>query len=90
MPKFLEKLMLKFQEAFEFESDIKPICPYCEKEIDSDYFVGRGGAMNQKVTFQLYRRMGISFFTNVFFCPHCRKILSISRSVIVPTSGSSS
>ena len=45
--------------------DVRPICPYCEKELD------RVGAQALSSSF-LSKRL-------VYFCPHCRKVLGVSH-----------
>lgn len=47
--------------------DLLPLCPHCSKELN-----------------EVYRRSrGIGFFVgrnNVFFCPHCQKVLGVGQS----------
>jgi len=47
----------------ESKEEVRPICPHCEKELDRLW-------MNE-LRFALRRRQ-------VYFCPHCRKVLGIS------------
>lgn len=87
MSKFIQKAMTKAKEAFDFDGNMIPICPYCEKDINPASFSRKGGAMFQKIDFEFASKyMAVSMFTNIFFCPHCRKILGISRSAIPPNS----
>ena len=44
-------------------TDIKPICPHCEKEINSLYFVKLG-----EITIS---------GEGVYYCEHCKKILQV-------------
>ncbi|MFW9877170.1 MAG: hypothetical protein ACFFG0_29115 [Candidatus Thorarchaeota archaeon] len=89
MSKFMQKLMTRVKEIFDFDGAVIPICPYCEKDINPASFSREGGAMYQKLHFEFLRKMyATTFFTNIFFCPHCRKILGISRAIIPPDSSS--
>jgi len=66
-------------KKFEFTNDLKPICPYCEKEIDIEEFLEGGPGMHQKIsTIKVMMKPSI-FMTTTFFCPHCRKILGVSK-----------
>jgi len=49
----------------EERDDFKPICPHCERELDSLY------ARNLSASFAS-RRL-------VYCCPHCRKVLGVSH-----------
>jgi hypothetical protein len=89
MTKAMNKAMERAKEAFDYDGNMIPICPYCEKDINPASFSQKGGSMFQKIDFEFATKyMAVSMFTNIFFCPHCRKILGISRSAI-PPSGSS-
>ena len=44
--------------------DVKPVCPYCEEEID-------------RVCMQ--EAMGVLGKRYIYFCPNCRKILGMSH-----------
>jgi len=48
-----------------FDTDAKPICPHCEKELDRIARVAKG----------------IIEQTMVFICPFCRKVLSIGYNI---------
>ena len=52
------------------ETDELPVCPYCEKELNSI-------CVNS-------RQRSLVEFQKTMFCPHCRKLLgiSVSRSAI--------
>ena len=80
----------KFKEAFDFDGYAIPVCPYCEKDINPASFSREGGAMYQKLNFEFLKIFAktnvITTFTNIFFCPHCKKILGISRGVFGPGS----
>jgi len=45
--------------------DIAPICPHCEKELDSV-------CLRHLESSILSRR-------SIYFCPHCRKVLGVSH-----------
>ncbi|MCX6826458.1 MAG: hypothetical protein NTV06_04200 [candidate division Zixibacteria bacterium] len=47
--------------------DRLPVCPYCEKELNEIYFRAKGLGY-------------IEAQHDVYFCPHCRKILGIGTS----------
>jgi len=66
-------------KKFEFTNDLNPICSYCEKEIDIEEFIEGGLGMHQKVSTVKVAVKPSIFMTTVFFCPHCRKILSVSK-----------
>ena len=71
---------MSFTKKFEFKSDLNPICPYCEEEIDIEDLLEGGAGMHQKVsTIKLTIKPTAVFVTTVFFCPHCRKILGVSK-----------
>ena len=74
-----QKALKKNRELFEFEGNTIPICPFCEKDINPASFSREGGAMFQKIYFEYRNKLYITTSTNTFFCPHCRKILGISR-----------
>ena len=87
MSKLMQKLMNRFKEAFDFDGNMIPVCPYCEKDVNPASFSRSGGSMFQKLDFEFIRKYtAITVFTNIFFCPHCRKILGISRCLIPPDS----
>jgi hypothetical protein len=87
MSKFIEKMMIKAKEVFDFDGSAIPICPYCERDINPASFSREGGAMYQKLNFEVLTKMNATtIFTNIFFCPHCKKILGISRNQILPSS----
>lgn len=49
------------------KEDITPICPYCEKELDTIY----------------YKSKGVSIIVGkncLYFCPHCHKVLGMGQS----------
>lgn len=48
--------------------DLKPICPYCEREITEVYCKSRGAG------WFLFPRSAI------YFCPHCHKVLGLGQS----------
>lgn len=73
---------MSFKEKFEIDSDITPICPYCEQEVDVNDFVEGGTSLIQKVSKIKVPFAKVTFMTNIFFCPHCRKLLGISKSYI--------
>ena len=89
MSKFLQKMMTRVKEAIDFDGAMIPICPYCEKDINPASFSREGGALYQKLHFEFLRKLiATTVITNIFFCPHCRKILGMSRAIIPPgTSG---
>jgi len=70
---------MSFAKRFDFKSDLNPICPYCEEEIDIEDLLEGGAGMHQKVTTIKLRLAPVAFMTTVFFCPHCRKILGVSK-----------
>ena len=87
MSKLMQKAIAKAKEAFDYDGNMIPICPYCEKDINPASFSRKGGAMFQKIDVEFATKWwAVSMFTNIFFCPHCRKILGISRSAIPPSS----
>jgi uncharacterized protein with PIN domain len=45
--------------------DVLPICPYCEKELETIQAIHKG----------------IMSRTIIYICPHCRKVLSIGYDV---------
>ena len=50
--------------------DLAPLCPHCEKELTEVYVESKG----------------VPFVTgqnNVFFCPHCRKVLGFGQSRMI-------
>ncbi len=57
------------KQVFEFHErqDLLPICPHCEKELREVYRKSRGAGI-------------FVGRNNVFFCPHCRKILGFGQS----------
>ncbi|MFX1305006.1 MAG: hypothetical protein ACFFBV_15570 [Promethearchaeota archaeon] len=70
---------MSFLKKYEFVSDIAPICPYCEKEINIEDLIEGGRGLNQK-TSRIKFTLRVEFVvTSVFFCPHCRKILGIGK-----------
>ena len=66
-------------KKFEFTNELKPICSYCEKEIDIEEFIDGGPGMHQKISRIKIMGKSSMFMTTVFFCPHCRKILGVSK-----------
>jgi len=88
MSKFMQKALAKAKEAFDYDGNMIPICPYCEKDINPASFSKKGGAMFQKIDIEFATKYwALSMITNIFFCPHCRKILGISRTT-APSSSS--
>ncbi len=86
MSKMIQKMMTKVKEAFDFDGSVIPVCPYCEKDINPASFSREGGAMYQKLHFEfLTKYIATTMYTNIFLCPHCRKILGISRGIIPPS-----
>ncbi|MFX1501347.1 MAG: hypothetical protein ACFFDH_10345 [Promethearchaeota archaeon] len=87
MSKMIQRMMTMLKEAFDFDATEIPICPYCEKEINPASFSREGGAMYQKLHFEFLRKYyAVTMYTNIFICPHCRKILGMSRGIIPPSS----
>ncbi len=75
----MKLITMSFTKKFEFISDLNPICPYCEKEIDIEDLLEGGAGMHQKVSTITVMVAPVAFMTTVFFCPHCRKILGVSK-----------
>ena len=87
MSKYIQKMATKYKELFDFDGTAIPVCPHCEKDINPASFSREGGAMYQRLDFEFFTKMrAVTMFTNIFFCPHCKKILGISRSQIPPGS----
>jgi hypothetical protein len=70
---------MSVKKLFEIDSDITPICPYCEQEIDAERFLKGGDSIIQKVETMTFALKTVAFMTTVYFCPHCRKILGINK-----------
>jgi hypothetical protein len=70
---------MSFSKKFEFKSDLNPICPYCEREINIEDLVEGGTGIHQKVSTIKIALAKVAFMTTVFFCPYCRKILGVSK-----------
>ncbi|SHE67753.1 hypothetical protein SAMN02745164_00915 [Marinitoga hydrogenitolerans DSM 16785] len=49
------------------QEEIRPICPYCEKELDEIYVKTKGVGL-------------ITGKNAIYFCPHCHKILGVGQS----------
>ena len=75
----MKLITLSFTKKFKFKSDLDPICPYCEEEIDIEDLLEGGAGMHQKVSTIKVMVAPVAFMTTVFFCPHCRKILGFSK-----------
>jgi hypothetical protein len=52
------------------KEDIVPVCPHCSKELTEVYRKARGAGL-------------IVGRDNVFFCPHCLKVLGFGQSRMV-------
>jgi len=70
---------MSFTKKFEYKSELNPICPYCEEEIDIEDLVEGGTGIHQKVSTIKVLMAPAVFMTTVFFCPYCRKILGVSK-----------
>jgi uncharacterized protein with PIN domain len=60
-----------FDMKFEKADMEKPVCPYCENELDKLLLQKKG--------------IGLVFPVNVvYFCPHCKKVLGTGQSRLAP------
>ncbi|MFX0001607.1 MAG: hypothetical protein ACFE88_15970 [Candidatus Hermodarchaeota archaeon] len=66
-------------KKFDFKSDLTPICPGCEKEINIEDFMEQGRGTHQKVGKYSLGLKTVMFTVTVFFCPNCRKVLGVSK-----------
>ncbi len=72
---------MSLKDLYEIDSEINPLCPYCEQIIDVKEFIDGGKSLIQKISKLKVPIMTKRYFmTNIFYCPHCRKILGISKS----------
>jgi len=87
MSKLIQKYFNLAKKAYDFDGNMIPVCPFCEKDINPASFSRKGGAMFQNLDFEFATKYyAVTTFTNIFFCPHCRKILGISRCLLPPRS----